>query len=330
MRRREFIVLVSGGAASGLLTTVLRATAQQTAKIPRVGILSPASSEAAATLAAFRKGIHDLGYVEGETIMLDFRLAKGNYDALPELALQLVHVPATVIVTDTTSATQAAVSATRTIPIVMAASSGDPVALGWAASLNKPGRNVTGMFFLALPLTEKRLQLLKYAFPATTRATVLFNPTSAIGTPGLRATEQAAKLLGITVSPIAIGTPDELRALEPASLAGSDGLVVIADGMFWNNRAVIITLALAARIPAIYPEREYADDGGLIAYGANVPDHFRQAAGYVDRILRGEEARNLPINASSKLDFLINLRTARALGLAISPDFLSSANELLE
>jgi putative ABC transport system substrate-binding protein len=330
MRRREFIVLVSGGATTGLFATALRAIAQQTAKIPRVGILSPASSEAAATLAAFRKGIRDLGYVEGETIMFDFRLAKGNYDALPELASQLVHVPVAVIVTDTTNATQAAASATRRIPIVMAASGGDPVALGWAASLNKPGGNVTGMLLLSLPLTAKRLQLLKYAFPATTRVTVLFNPKSAIGPPGLRANEQAAKLMSIAINPLAVASPDELRALQPASLAGSDGLIVTADALFWNNRGVIITLASAARIPALYPEREYTEDGGLIAYGANVPDHFRQAAGYVDRILRGERAGDLPINASSKLDSVVNLRTARTLGLAISPDFLSSASEVIE
>jgi putative ABC transport system substrate-binding protein len=324
MRRREFFAVIGSAAVAWPLA------AQQSGKVPRVGILSPAADEEAASLVAFRKAIRDLGYVEDETIILDFRISKGNYDVLPELAMQLVRVPVAVIVTDTTSATQAAASATRTIPIVMAASGGDPVALGWAASLNKPGGNVTGMLLLSLPLTAKRLQLLKYAFPAITRVTFLFNPTSAIGPPGLRATEQAAKLLGIAINPIAVGSPNELRALQPASLAGSDGLSVIADGMFWNNRAVIITLASAARIPAIYPEREYADDGGLIAYGANVPDHFRQAAGYVDRILRGEKAGDLPINASSKLDFVVNLRAARALGLTISPDFQSSANDLIE
>jgi putative tryptophan/tyrosine transport system substrate-binding protein len=327
MRRREFIAVI-GSAVVAWPPAVARA--QLSGKVPRVGILSPAADEEATSLVAFRKAIRDLGYVEDETIILDFRITKGNLLVLPELALQLVRVPVAVIVTDTTSATQAAVSATRTIPIVMAASGGDPVALGWAASLNKPGGNVTGMLLLSLPLAAKRLQLLKYAFPAITRVTVLFNRTSAVGPPGLRATEQAAKLLGIAINPIAVGSPDELRALQPASLAGSDGLVVIADGMFWNNRAAIITLASAARIPAIYPEREYADDGGLIAYGANVPDHFRQAAGYVDRILRGEKAGDLPINASSKLDFVVNLRTARALGLAISPDFQSSANDLIE
>ena len=324
MRRREFIAVIGSAAVAWPLA------AQQSGKVPRVGILSPAAGEAAATLVTFRKAIRDLGYIEGETIILDFRLSNGDLDALPELALQLVRVPVAIIVTDTTSATQAAARATRTVPIVMAASGGDPVALGWAASLNKPGGNVTGMLLLSLPLDAKRMQLLKYAFSAIARVTVLFNPTSAIGPLGLRAAEQAAKLLGIAINPMAVGSPDEVRALQPASLAGSDGLIVNADGMFWNNRAVIITLASAARIPAIYPEREYADDGGLIAYGANVPDHFRQAAGYVDRILRGEKAGDLPINASSKLDFVVNLRAARALGLAISPDFQSSANEVIE
>jgi putative ABC transport system substrate-binding protein len=282
MRRRDFITLLAG-AAVGPLTTALRAAAQQTAKIPRVGILSPASSEAAATLAAFRKGIRDLGYVEGQTIVLDFRLSKGDHEAFPELALQLIRVPVDVIVTDSTSATRAAASATRTIPIVMAASGGDPVALGFAESLNKPGRNVTGMLLFSLELNAKRLQLLKYAFPAITRVTLLVNPTSAIGPPGLLATEEAAKLLGIAINPVAVSSPDELRALRPATLAGSEGLIVTADAMFWNYRAMIVALASSARIPALYPEREYADDGGLIAYGANVPDHFRQAAAYVDR-----------------------------------------------
>jgi len=183
------------------------------------------------------------------------------------------------------------------------------------------------MLLRSFELSGRRLQLLKDAVPTTARVTVLFNPTSAIGPPGRRATEDAAKLLGIAITPLAVGHPEELHALEPAVLVGSDGLTVVNDAMFWNNRAKIIALASAARVPAIYPEREYADDGGLIAYGANVPDHFRQAAGYVDRILRGAKPGDLPINQSSKLDFIVNLRTARALGLALSPDFVSAVIE---
>ena len=161
MRRREFIAVIGGAAVAW----PLGARAKQSGKLPRVGILSPAADEAAATLVAFRKAISDLGYIEGETIILDFRLSNGNFDALPELALQLVRVPVDVIVTDSTGATQAAANATRTIPIVIGAAGGDPVALGYAASLNKPGGNVTGMLFLASRLNAKRLQLFNVAFP---------------------------------------------------------------------------------------------------------------------------------------------------------------------
>jgi putative ABC transport system substrate-binding protein len=325
MRRREFIAVVGSAAVAWPVV----ARAEQSGKIPRVGILSPAADETAAYLIAFRKAIRELGYVEGETIILEFRLSNGNFDALPRLAMQLVQLPVDVIVTDSAGATKGAANATRTIPIVIGVAAGDPVALGYAASLNKPGGNVTGTLFLSSHLNAKRLQLLKLAFPSITRVTVLLNPRNA-GVMNSTPTEQAAKLLSITTDPITVSNPDELSELEPAALAGSEGLVVTPDAMFWNNRATIIALASSARIPAIYPEREYADDGGLVAYGANSPDHFRQAAGYVDRILRGNKPDDLPINASSKLDFIVNLRTARALGLALSSDFLSSANEVIE
>jgi putative tryptophan/tyrosine transport system substrate-binding protein len=320
VRRREFIGLLCGAAVTRPLVAAMPAAAQQPAKVPRVGVLTPAESDATPIFDAFRKGLRDLGYVEGQTIILDFRLAKGNSN---------VRIPADVIVTDTTNATIAAASATRTIPIVMAASGGDPLALGLASSLARPGGNVTGMLFLT-DLNAKRLQLLKLAFPGIGRVAVLFNQTSAIGIPGLQATEDAASVLGIRIAPLAANTPDELHALGPASLSGVDGLIVLPDGMFWNNRETIVRLASVARSPGMYPEREYADDGGLIAYGANVPDHFRQAAGYVGQILRGAKPGDLPINASSKFDFVVNLKTARALGLSLSPDFLSAANEVIE
>jgi putative ABC transport system substrate-binding protein len=324
MRRREFITLLGGAA-----TWPLAASAEQPAKVPRVGILSPAPNETAATLTAFREGIRDLGYVEGQTIELDFRLSKGIMDVLPALAAELVRIPVNVIVTDSTSGTLAAFAATRTIPIVMGASGGDPVALGLAKSLSRPGGNVTGTYFLS-GLSEKRLQLLKQAFPGAQRVAVLANPTGAMSVSEMPKADMAAARIGIRLVSLAASTPAELRALAPAALSGSDGLLVMPDAMFWNNRATIIDLASKARVPAIYPEREYADDGGLIAYGANVPKHFRLAAGYVDRILRGANPADLPINASSQFNFIVNLRAAHALGLALVPDFVSAANEVIE
>jgi putative tryptophan/tyrosine transport system substrate-binding protein len=325
IRRREFIVTLGGAAAAWPLA----ARGQQAAKLPHVGILSPAASEAAATLTAFREGIRDLGYIEGQTIALDFRLSKGIMDTLPALAVELVRIPVNVIVTDTTSATLAAFAATHTIPIVMGATGGDPVVLGLAKSLSRPGGNVTGTYFLA-GLSDKRLQLLKQAFPGAQRVAILANPTSAISVSEMPKAEMAAARIGIRLVSLAAGTPAELRALAPAAQSGNDGLLVMPDAMFWNNRATIIDLASKARVPAIYPEREYVDDGGLIAYGANVREHFRQAAGYVDRILRGANPGDLPINATSQFDFVINLRAANALGLVLPPDFVSAANEVIE
>jgi len=324
MNRRALISLIGGAAA-----WPLAARAQQPAKVPRVGILSPAASETAATLTAFREAIRDLGYIEGQTIALDFRLSKGIMDALPALAAELVRIPVNVIVTESTSSTLAAFDATLTIPIVMATTGGDPVALGLAKSLSRPGGNVTGTNFLA-GLSEKRLQLLKQAFPGVQRIAVLANPKDAISVSEMPKAEMAAARVGVRLLPFAASTPAELHALAPSALSGSDGLLVMPGGMFWNDRATIIGIASMARMPAIYPEREYADDGGLIAYGPNAPEHFRQAAGYVDRILRGTNPGDLPINASSKFDFVINLRAANALGLALPPDFVSAANEVIE
>src|SRR5215467_2893181 len=247
-------------------------------------------------------------------------------DALPALAAELVRIPVNVIVTESTSGTLAAFDATRTIPIVMATTGGDPIALGLAKSLSRPGGNVTGTNFLT-GLSEKRLQLLKLAFPGVQRVAVLVNSKEAIAGSEMHNAEMAAAPVGVRLLPLTANAPAELLAF---TLSGSDGLLVIPSGMFWYNRAAILGLASMARVPAVYPEREYADDGGLIAYGPNVPEHFRQAAGYVDRILRGANPGDLPINASSKFDFIINLKTAKALGLTVPPTLLATADEVIE
>jgi putative tryptophan/tyrosine transport system substrate-binding protein len=316
IERRKFLATLLGGAVAWPLA----ASAQQPGKLPRIGILSPAASETAATLTAFREAIRDLGYMEGQTIALDFRLSKGIIDVLPALAAELVRIPVNVIVTDSTSGTLAAFDATRTIPIVMGATGGDPVALGLAKSLSRPGGNVTGTQFLA-GLSQKRLQLLKQAFPGAQRVAILANPKDAISVSEMPKAEVAAAQMGMRLLPLAASTPTELRALAPAALSGSEGLLVLPGGMFWNNRATIIGIASRARVPAIYPEREYADDGGLIAYLPNVPEHFRLAAGYVDRILRGANPaifrstyrRNLILSSISVLPVRSSLRSRQIL-----------------
>jgi ABC transporter substrate binding protein len=212
----------------------------------------------------------------------------------------LVRIPVNVIVTDTTSATLAAFDATRTIPIVMGTTGADPVALGLAKSISRPGGNVTGAQMLT-GLSQKRLQLLKQAFPDAEHIAVLANPKDEISVSEMPKAEMAAAQMGVHLIPFVASAPAELRALEPSALSHSDGLLVMPGGMFWNNRATIIGIAASmARVPAIYPEREYADDGGLIAYGPNPVVHFRLAAGYVDRILRGANPGDLPINVAAE------------------------------
>ena len=329
MRRREFVGLLSGAAVAWSLVAATPGAAQQGAKIARVGILSPEEKETTSANVAFRKGLRDLGYVEGTSIFLDFRFTKGHNERLSGLAAELVQIPVDVIVAAGLTAVRAAADITHNIPIVQAAS-GDLVKAGLAASLARPGGNVTGF---TLPTDEpsgKRLELLKRAFPSITLVTVMLDPTSIVTQRQFRATESAATKLGIRLAKLSVSTPEELAALGPAALAGSDGLVVLPSGMFWNRRATVIALAASARVPAIYPEREYADDGGLVAYGADIPDAFRRAAGYVDRILRGTKPGDLPIEDASKFDFIVNLRTAQQLGLSPSPGVLVGVGEVIE
>jgi putative ABC transport system substrate-binding protein len=324
MRRRDVMRML--GAAAALWPLPTRA---QPAKVPRVGILTPAESDQTSVFAAFRKGLRDAGYVEGQTIVLDFGLAKGHLDALPALATELVRLPVDVVVTDGGEATQAAAGVTRTIPIVMAIAP-DAIASGLVASTARPAGNVTGMTLGRIEQGGKRLELLKQAVPGMARVTVLLNPKNMPAQLQLRTTEEAAKTLGVQIATLSASTPDELRALVPADLSGIDGLVVPADPVFWNHRGTIIALAAAARVPAVYPERDYAVEGGLIAFGPNVPDSFRRAASYVDRILRGARPGDLPIDEASKFEFVINLRAARQLGLSLPPLFLARADEVIE
>jgi putative ABC transport system substrate-binding protein len=303
--------------------------AQQHTKVARVGVLTPGETDNTPGFVALRNGLRELGYVEGKSLILDFRLAKGHNDRLGDLASELVQIPVDVIVASGTTAAQAAARSTRQIPIIQAAG-GDPVAAGLAASLARPGGNVTGFTIRTDEPSGKRLELLKLAFPKITRVVVMFDPTSVVTERQLRATARVAATLEVQLATLPVSNPDELRALQPGALSGSDGFLVLPSAMFWNQRATIIALAAAARVPAMYPEREYAEDGGLAAYGANVPDAYRRTAGYVDRILRGTKPGDLPIEEASKFDFIVNLRTARALGLPMSTNFVVGVGEVIE
>jgi putative ABC transport system substrate-binding protein len=309
--------------------TSLSGATQQPAKVFRIGVLSPAERSSTKIFDAFREGLREHGYVDGQNITIEYRLAAGDASRLPEMAGELVRLPADVIVTDSQKAAVVAHEATRTIPIVGATLGPDPVAAGLAASLAHPGGNVTGFSGFGSELSGKRLQLLKEVLPAISRVAALWNPAESMSQ--RRVTEEAGRTLGLELRTIEVATPDQIPAgFEAAATGGAEALTVLANAMFWNRRTRIVALAAKHRMPAIYPEREYVDDGGLLAYGQDVPDNFRQAAGYVDKILRGVKPADLPIQRPVRFTFVVNMKTARALGLTVPPSILDRADEVIE
>jgi putative tryptophan/tyrosine transport system substrate-binding protein len=221
--------------------------------------------------------------------------------------------------------------ATRQIPIVMGTSGIDPVLSGLVSNFSHPGDNVTGFTLMHTELIAKRLEVLRTAFPEISTVAILFNPSNPAREAYLGPVEKAARSMGVAIAArLEAGSADALRALRPTVFSSANGVLVLPDAMFWNHRRAIVALVNAARLPAIYPEREYADDGGLMAYGANVPDNFHRAAGYVDRILKGANPGDLPIQEPAKFDFVVNLKTAKQLGPTIPPEFLGRADEVIE
>ena len=327
MNRRNFIA--AGVAALAIMAE--QSFAQQPGgKLPRVGILTPAESDKTPIFEAFKQGLRELGYIEGRNIVLEFRSDRGDVSLLPQLAAELVALPVDIIVTDSGDAALAAGKATKRIPILMGAGP-DPVSLGLASSLSRPGGNFTGFDLMGTELDAKQLDLLHTAFPNLTAIAVLINPSNTGFATYLQAIEEAARLMGLRiVTRVEPGTPEALRALTPSAFEEATGVTVIADAMLANHKRDIVALVNAARLPAIYFSREFADDGGLMAYGPNVPDNFRRAAGYVDRILRGAKPADLPIQEPVKFDFVVNLKTARELGLTIPPATLAFADEVIE
>lgn len=325
MRRRGLVI---AGLAALLLVPEGSTAQQARTKIPRVGILTAADSERAPMFDAFRQGLRDLGYVEGRNIILEFRLGRGDLSLGPQLAAELMALPVDIIVTEGFASDD--VAAIGRIPIVAPVMQ-NPVERGLASSLSRPGGNITGFTLMHTELNAKRLELLRTAFPQITAITALVNPSNPGHKLAYAQTETAARSMGLgIVARTEADSAAALRALRPAVFSGATAVVVVPDGVFYNYRRDIVALINAARLPAIYPEREYCDDGGLMAYGANVPDNFRRAAGYVDRILEGASPADLPIQEPVKFDFVVNLKTAKALGLEIPPTILARADEVIE
>jgi putative tryptophan/tyrosine transport system substrate-binding protein len=255
-------------------------------------------------------------------------LAHGDLSLGPQLAAELLALPVDVIVAE--GLTPNAVDATDRIPIVVPVMM-NPVERGWASSLSRPGGNITGFTLMHTELNAKRLELLRTAFPHITAVTALVNPSAPGHKLSFEQTETAAQSLGLgSVGRAEAESAAALRALRPAVFSGASAVVVVPDGVFYSYRRDVVALVNATRLPAIYPEREYADDGGLMSYGANVPDNFRRAADYVDRILKGANPADLPIQEPVKFDFVVNRKTANELGLTVPPSILARADEVIE
>ena len=328
LKRREFIVVVGGAAA-----WPLAAGAQQVSSVPRIGYLSPGSASSGPLnyYDEFRRELRELGYVEGQNIVIDYRFADGRFDRLPQLAAELVQLNVDVIVSVVTQASLAAKNATRTIPIVIV-SVGDPLGAGLVASLARPGANVTGNSSMTIEVIGKSLALLKQAVPKASPMAVLWNPDN-VTYQGqiLRETEVAAGKLGVQLQTFGVRGPDEFdRTFAAITSANAVTLLVLPDPVFSAYTARIADLANKSQLPTMYGLREDAVAGGLMAYGPNYADLYRRAASYVNKILKGAKPADLPVERPTNFEFVINLKTAKLLGIELPPTLVALADEVIE
>ena len=323
--RRGFMAAIAGS----LLAAPLVAEAQRKGKVYRIGFLiyGPGPS---AEVDAFRQELRVLGYIEGQNVTIEYRFARGQVGRMPELAAELVRFPVDVFVVDTTPALQAVRQVTRTMPIVMAGF-GDPVAEGFVASLTRPGGNITGLSWLTPEVAGKRLELLHEVLPKLTRVAVLLDPNDTVAVVERSAIETAAHATGVTIETFEARDPATLTAVFAAiKKARAEALVVVYSARTAGQLWQIVNLATANRLPLVSEQREFADAGGLITYGPRVLDLYKGAARYVDKILKGAKPADLPVEQPTKFDLVINLKTAKALGLTIPPSLLARADGVIE
>ena len=328
MKRRAFITLLGGAAAGWPLV----ARAQQQAPLPVIGFLHDGAADTRTHLvAAFRQSLNEAGYVEGRNVLVEYRWAEDQVDRLPGLAAELVRRQVAVIVAvGGLRPALTAKAATDTIPIVFAVGA-DPVKLGLVESLNQPASNATGVSYFTFELGAKRLGLLHELVPAGADLIVLLNPKSPIAVTALKDTEEAASAIGQNLTVLHASTKEDINvAFKAMAKKRAPALVIVSDPLFTSRRVQLATLAARYAVPAIYTSREFAKVGGLMAYGVNLADNYRQIASYVGRILKGAKPADLPVVQPTKFELVINLATAKALGLDVPPTLLARADEVIE
>jgi len=325
MNKRALVLAVSTLA----FTAVYDVEAQQSKKVPRLAILSARSPGPLDIFDGFHQKLRDLGYVEGKNIIIEYRFAEEKYERLPPLMAELMSSKPDVIFTHTTPGAMAAKKATTTIPVVIGAA-GDLVELGIVASLARPGGNITGMTFVTLELDNKRLELLKEAAPKISRVAVLVNPANPIWNNYPRDMEDVARALGVRLQRVEARDREELEAAFAAMTKTKvNALLAVSDTVFGNHRNRISELAAKNRLPSIAERKEFSEAGGLVAYGVDIPEMFRRAAVYVDKILKGTKPADLPVERPRKFELVINLKTAKQIGLTIPPNVLVRADKVI-
>ncbi len=325
MNRRAAITLLAGAAAWPLV-----ARAQQPGRLPTIGFLGGGAPTSQRTwVEAFVRRLRELGWTEGRTVSIEYRWAEGRSDSLAEIAAEFVRLNVDLIYAVGTEAALAAKQATSVVPIVFPVT-GDPIGTGLVASLVRPGGNVTGLSNLAVDLAAKRLEILREVFPRLNRLAIMANPVYSAGVLELSEIQAAARTLSIDIVPLEFRRAEDIAPVFDALKGRAEALYVIGDPLANSQRMRINTFALAARLPTMYVQREYVEAGGLMSYGPNYPDLNRRAADYVDKILRGTKPADLPVEQPTKFDLVINLITAKALGLTVPPTLLARADEVTE